>query len=345
MKHLTICEFDCVFNQSRYCYTFSSTLSARSNVSRATLIFMCFAISCVASFSAYSLDFEDSFELGNMSATNAEGFTWRSPVRTEIVNSSHTIWRNHSAVDIAKPVGLNWIPKEGLNSLRFKWTARSTPTVEANFWSEQRFDLGTPHKDIWFRYWLRVPTNFKHGYVGTTNTNNKLFALWMDGYETHGFGPSLIWGFWLPSETPGTDYGSEISFHIKEGGPGGAGGEQQRARFITYPTDQSRWMQVVFHAKASTNNTSHDGVVQMWRRWENETDFTMLHERLHLNIPSPKGGPDGWKAGYLMGWSNPGYEEDTEWLIDSFTVSETCLLELNCVANPKPPNSFRVIDP
>jgi 8-oxo-dGTP pyrophosphatase MutT (NUDIX family) len=35
----------------------------------------------------------------------------------------------------------------------------------------------------------------------------------------------------------------------------------------------------------------------------------------------------GWNKGYLMGWSNPNYGEETEFLVDEFALSTAPLLE------------------
>ena len=87
-------------------------------------------------------------------------------------------------------------------------------------------------------------------------------------------------------------------------------------------------MEMVFHVRAAADRTSKDGIIQMWRRWDKERTFIKLHEILNADIaPSPK-GPNGWKAGYLLGWSNPGYEENTEYLLDDFTLSTESLLNV-----------------
>jgi len=186
--------------------------------------------------------------------------------------------------------------------------------------SEQRFDLGAPHRDIWFRYWLRVPVNYDH--VGANPTNRKFFALWMDGYSAGGDGPTVAWEFW----DNGSNNGSNLAFHFGEGGYTVMGGHKQHTPFISYPADRGRWMQIVLHIKAATNSTSNDGVIQMWRRWENEGSFTKFHDIASANIAAPSGGPNGWKAGYIMGWANAAYSQNTEWLMDDFTISDTPLI-------------------
>ncbi len=254
--------------------------------------------------------FTDSFETGDFSATDGNGFKWRNPNKTDIVNSTN---------------GNNWQAKVGNSSLRFLYPAD-------NFISEQRFELGKSYPEIWIRYWLRVPKNFKHN---TGNTNNKLLAIWMDEYEFKGYGPTVVWQY----RNNGNN-GSNTMFYkmqntgvLNDGNGGRHSGELQTKPFISYPADQGRWMQLVFHVKAGSSSTSSDGVVQMYRRWEGEAAYKKIHE--DLNVPklhAPANGPSGFKFGYLMGWANAPYASTTEWLLDDFTVSDTSLLTSGPIA-------------
>lgn len=304
------------------------------------IIILCFTASFVAAFPAYSFEFEDSFESGNMSATDSDGFAWAANNKTSVVTinapcsspgKSVAVYNNKVICNEAIPTQ-NWQAKDGNYSLRFRYPAG------VNQWAEQRFDLGAPHRDLWIRFWVRVPVNFSHGVTNgyAAGTNNKLFAIWMDDYDTKGDGPTVVWSFWNDGNN-----GSNATFCYSTGNHTAAGRQLQQTHFISYPSDQGRWMQVVFHVKAAINSTSNDGVIQMWRRWDGETNYTKIHELLDANNATPPTGPNGWRHGYLMGWSNPGYANETDWLIDDVTFSDTCLLGINCVANPDAPSSVR----
>jgi len=276
-----------------------------------------FCLSIISLNTSAGILFEDSFESGDLSTTNTEGFSWNGTNRTSIVTSTTRVYANNAPDNTPKsnlsPSG-DWTPKPntGSHSLRFSYPAGVAQ-------SEQRFNLGAPHRDIWFRYWLRIPSNYSH--TGSNPTNRKLFALWMDGYSNKGDGPTVIWEFWDDGNS-----GSRLAFHYSEGGYTGAGRHHQHVPFISYPTDQGRWMQIVLHVRAATSATSNDGIIQMWRRWDNEGSFTKLHDTTTANIPAPHGGPNGWKAGYVMGWANASYSDDTEWLMDDFTISNEPLI-------------------
>lgn len=299
--------------------------------SKSTLFVICVAATAWATTLAHAEEdvlFFDSFESGNMSTTNASGFQWGHVNRTSIVTQSETDGNviiysptGEEVYDIQND-GKDWTAFDGENSLRFRYPAGVN-------WSEQRFDMGDAYPELWISFWLRVPTNFSHG---TENpTNHKLFALWMDGYDTKGDGPTIIWEFWNNGNN-----GSNLAVHYSEGGFTGAGGHLQHTPFISYPTDQGRWMHIVLNIKAATNKTSNDGIIKMWRLWAGETAYSQFHNISDANIAIPEGGPNGWAAGYIMGWSNPTYDNDTEWLLDSFTVSETMLLDGSEPIKPPP---------
>ena len=221
------------------------------------------------------------------------------------------VWHNGPR-DEAGPAGADWTAHHGDHALRFRY-----PAGEA--WSEQRFDLGDAYPEIWIRYWLRVPRNFQHG--AGNPSNHKFFALWMDGYSQHGKGPTIVWNFWRQA-----DGNSRFSFsHSKD--PVGAGHHGLAPDFLVSPRDRGRWMQIVLYAKMSSAPAKNDGEARIWRRWQDEKDFALISETVGRGFHAPEDGPQGWSAGYILGWANAAYAEDTEWLLDAFTVSDQSLLE------------------
>tara|TARA_B100002003_G_scaffold182027_1_gene170201 strand:- start:22810 stop:23724 length:915 start_codon:yes stop_codon:yes gene_type:complete len=265
--------------------------------------------------------FFDSFESSDMSATNQDGFAWGSNNRTSVVTSEAAVYNNGEIYNIPNGT-VDWSPFHGDHSLRFRYAA-------GNPMAEQRFSLGKEHKEIWFRYWVRVPTNYTHG--KQSPSNHKFFALWMDAYEGDGEGSSVFWNFWGDA-----DGGSSITVTYTEGNFSGSRGQAQSTKFIRVPEDRGRWMQVVIHIKASSSVGVSDGSLQLYRRWEQDSNFEKLHDVQNAYLLVPGGGVDGFKQGYLMGWANAPYSEDTEWLIDSFTISTESLL----VADQTPADSY-----
>jgi hypothetical protein len=256
--------------------------------------------------------FFDSFESGDMSASNREGFKWGQNNRTSVVTMApgpKVIW-NNGPKDTPGPEGADWTAYEGKYALRFRYPAGEP-------WAEQRFALGRSYPEIWIRFWLRVPKNFVHG--SKQPSNNKFFALWMDDYSQHGSGPTIVWNFWRQGEGNSTfsfSHSARKAHHA------------YAKDFLVSPRDQGRWMQVVLYAKMSSAPEVCDGEARIWRRWKGEDKFTLISETVGHGFHPPERGPKGWAAGYILGWSNAGYAENTEWLLDAFTVSEKSLLDV-----------------
>ena len=260
--------------------------------------------------------FFDGFESADMSATSRQGFKWGGNNRTSIVTMApgpKVVWSNGRR-DAEGPEGADWTAHEGKHALRFHYPAGQA-------WAEQRFDLGNAYPEVWIRYWLRVPTNFVHG--AGDPSNHKFFALWMDGYSQHGKGPTIVWNFWRQA-----DGNSRFSFSLSNV-PDPRGHHGLADDFIVSPRDQGRWMQIVLCAKMSSSPQASDGEARIWRRWQDEKAFTLVSETAGRAFHAPKEGPQGWAAGYLLGWANAAYARDTEWLLDGFTVSDKSLLKVD----------------
>ncbi|MEQ8456586.1 MAG: hypothetical protein RLO52_22575 [Sandaracinaceae bacterium] len=266
--------------------------------------------------------FSDGFESGDLSATNPEGFRWGGPNRTSVVTQhpSDGPVVLHPTYIVAGDTTSDgtprhWTASEGDNSLRFRFPAGEP-------WSEQRFDLGTPEPELWLRFWLRVPLNYVHGPIPSPGRNQKLLALWMDGYEGDGDGSTV----WLGFHPSGDGSDSTVAFSYSRGGYSGSLGYEQDQPFVASGSDRGRWMQMVLHVRAETSPGASDGVIETWRRWRDEPRFTKLHESFDAAIVIPPGGPAGFRRGYLLGWANGHYAVDTEWLLDQFELSREPLV-------------------
>lgn len=286
----------------------------------AALLLICGAAVPVTSAVADSV-FEDGFESADLSHS-ANGFRWLSPNNTSVVQDDGLQqgrqWENGPASD-------------GSHALRFRFGAGSSM-------SEQRFDLGGVYPEIWISYWIRVPINFRHGSIGTPPgyRNQKWFALWTDKYSGSGQ-PVVVFNFWDERDAWSADGSSGSSYStvsISNATNISSGHREKFPDFIRFPRDQGRWMHVVARYKIASARGAEDGIVQWWRRWEDESAYTQLANRTNLGIGTDT-GPAGFTAGYLLGWANGAYEDETEFLVDDFTVSTTSLLGTEFT----PPNS------
>lgn len=274
--------------------------------------------------------FQDGFESADMSGVsgiNTNGFSWHGNNNTSVITqdpadgpvavyNNKVIYNPHpSTYENGTP--RDWTAFEGAHSLRVRYA----PLRE---WSEQRYDIGTAQKDLWISFMLKVPPTYNH----SPAINNKLFTIWMDGYLQAGEGTTLLLQYW-PDEN-GSYLHWQRSSNSDTVNSGGA-----LPHLIDTPADQGRWMQLVIHVKASSSNATSDGKIGIWRRWDGETSYTNFLDWTGV-VPVPSGGPQGWKAGYLMGWVNQGFAVETEWQIDDFILSDTSLLTADTAA-PNPP--------
>jgi hypothetical protein len=257
----------------------------------------------------------DGFESARLS-TDTNGFRWASTNRTSVVRSDGCVVFNGAVINTCGLEDRQWESRPGSggsHALRFRYASGQPMT-------EQRYSIGSAHPELWASWWLRVPINFRH-LDGPSSDNNKLFMFWMDDYSTRGDGSTV------GMETrPDGSGGARWYVKVSPGRGSVLGGDQGSTPFISYPSDQGRWMKIVVRIKAETSAGAGDGLMQVWRRWEDEGSFTQTHNRTGQPIRLPSGGPNGFTAGYLMGYANSAYGPDTEFLIDDFTLSTTSLL-------------------
>lgn len=239
--------------------------------------------------------FFDSFESGDMSATNEAGFSWGGNNRTSIVTEEAAVYNNREIYNV--PDGSpDWEPFKGEHHLRFRFGP-------GRFMSEQRFKLGRHYRDIWIAYWIRVPTNFKHG-----DANNKFLSVWPESYDRPG---TVTW-----QTRPDENGGAKLVY--QDGGV--TSGETGWVPFISHPDDQGRWMHVVARVKSASGPDTNDGIIQLFRRWDGETIYSKIHEKTNADTWDDSSSEQGISQGYIMGWANDPYDQNTEWFIDEFSI-------------------------
>ncbi len=280
----------------------------------------------------------DGFESGTLdnrpssvsnTSVNLCDFKWLDNNKTSLFRANEdgtaTVVWNNGVVENHVAGGPDWRPMSGNHALRFRYPAGSE-------WTEQRFTMGVQIPDFWCRFWLKVPSNFRHNAA-----NHKFFALWMDNYSQYGDGATLLWEFW-PADSQGN---SEIAIHWNDGlnlsapeGSSAAAGHMGHTPWINVNTDLDRWMEITIHAKVSTQQmpkgaTTNDGQAQLWQRWEDEETPRLIHDYRNANFNVPANGSHiGWETGYLLGWYNGGYAEDTMWVLDDFQLYDQPLIEI-----------------
>ncbi len=254
-----------------------------------------------------------------MSTTNPDGFSWGHNNRTSIVTMNPkcgglqpgdpTAIYNNGVICNGPIAGKNWQAYRGDNSLRFRYPAGEP-------WAEQRFDMGDAYPELWVKFVLRVPLNYKHD-SSIGQKNRKLFVVYPGHYTDSG---TIYWEFWGDSNNSS----SKIQI-IYSNENGHSTGIANGIPFLVLPDDIGKWVALVFHMKAQSSETTSDGMVELWVQKEGSPIEKVAHyDGIPIGFPSD--GPFGWDGGYIMGWANGNYDEETEWLMDDIVFSTTPLL-------------------
>jgi len=258
----------------------------------------------------------EGFESGDLTASTASintvNFAWTDANRTSILRQVGSSAFRDFPVDFAQEYvdGRDVTAKTGTRSLGIEYAAG----VEM---AEQRFSYNA-QPELWLRYWIRVPENYSHGTGGGDDTS-KFLSLWNTTYQAGVGGGATVW---LSMFGDGSS-GSTLGFTHMDGDTGNDIAYAGVTQFITVPADRGRWMQMVFRVKTETSLGAADGIIQTYRRWDGEANFTQLHSKTNATLNEQTGG---FQAGYLMGWANSPYQADTWFLIDDFEMSTESLL-------------------
>lgn len=268
----------------------------------------------------------DSFESRDMSTSNEIGFWWADTKKSSVVNATTRVY-DTELVNEPAPEDSQWEAKTGDHALLLRY-------LPGESWFEQHFRMTEPQPEIWMSYWLRVPTNYAHPTVDSASDNQKLFRLWMDGYGKKGEGTTVGMSF-----RGNGNGGSNFFAKINSGDYSHSSPDKGSVPFISVPGDRGKWMHLVVHVKSESVADANDGLMEVWRRWEGDSDYTKTHEFFGqpIKISSTK---KGFAAGYLMGWANAPYPVTTDFLIDDFELATSPLFSDSI--GPNPPSEIAV---
>lgn len=250
--------------------------------------------------------FSEDFEEGQRTGNEYFGFT----------SSSRNVYVVEDPV-----TGATTIPHRGQYSLGFSHRAKP-PGKDST--AQQDYQLGERQNEIWYRYFFRVPENFFHRQE-ESSSNNKWLVAYTDDYERSGV--TVVLEYW-----PDGNGGSRIAYRwVRDSG---FSSHQGHAQFIRIPEDRGTWIEFVFHVRLASAAARNDGVIQTWIRREGESDYIPLHDRTDAPLYS-SAQTGGFAQGYMMGWSNSGFAEETTFYVDDLEFSSSSLL-----VEPKPPGNL-----
>ena len=160
--------------------------------------------------------------------------------------------------------------------------------------------------------------------------NNKLLAVWCDDYSRHGLGPTIVWqtDHWKDGTqdvilTVGYSTGNRtVTGPVVDGG------------LLLTPADRGKFIDLIFHGKFSTSPGANDGIIRSWVRKKNQPAYIAFHNITDARLDKPSAVPASeqfWKRGYLMGWSNSGFDQET-----TFHLSQIEYYQSRPAALPSP---------
>ena len=225
--------------------------------------------------------FSDGFETGDRSHTE-NGFKWYGGGGRVYVSSDN--------------------PRTGDYSLEFVFGPNPPGGQD---WSEIRFDMGAIREEFWMEYYLYVPENYEHRRDNTYH--NKFLALWGSRGYDEGNQLFLFINTW-PARDAGWISGAYVAAWADD--------DQVSAYndLFNFIGDAHRgtWIRVRYHVRPATTATAKDGIVEMWR---DDTQLMSYH-----SVPFFHPVENGFRNGYLMGWSSSGFTEETHLFIDDFML-------------------------
>lgn len=152
--------------------------------------------------------------------------------------------------------------------------------------------------------------------VSFHSANNKLLALWCNGYSGSGTSPTVVWEL-----LPDGFGGSTLYYHytVDGGGTGQSGpaSTSPEANFISI-SDAGKWLDFIVHIKMATTSSGTNGIIEGWKRVEGASTYTKLWTQTDAFIGERAGGGQ-FRRGYVHGWANSGYKELTQ-IYDSLIV-------------------------
>lgn len=233
--------------------------------------------------------FSDGFETGNYGRSN--GFVWAAPTRVTV--SDDRAYTGKYAL-----------------KFRFPGSLRGNDAF-----SEQRFDFGRYTKSIWIEYMLYVPQNFRHR--NDLPNNNKFIVLWKDAYGSQSGEWQISWEYRRLNDT--ASLGELMSsrwdeLEVTGGGPWPSPRPPRQVELIggRGALRIGQWNRVRFMAKAASSRTAEDGESRLW---VNET-LVLKYTTGRFFGADPVKGDATLRRGYLLGWANSGFDEETVFFLD-----------------------------
>lgn len=183
----------------------------------------------------------------------------------------------------------------GNYALKFRYSAAA---VGKDSFSEQRFDLGRDLTKLWVEYYLYVPANFEMR--SGSSANNKFFSIFATKYSKVGDVQVVA-----EYERSGPDTSTVRMLSMS--GKANVAAKKHATPLAT--SMRGKWLRIRLQFETSTGAGRNDGVIKLWR------DDTLIYSHEQMDIWFA-GGRNYWRNGYLLGWANTGFTQETSFFVD-----------------------------
>jgi len=200
-----------------------------------------------------------------------------------------------------------------------RFTFEGSSDLSRDAMSELRFDLGKIYQEVWIQYYLYVPSNYYHRDASGSD-NNKMLRIWGQNYSD---GEKVGLSTW-PESSGASRVMADWSLRGQSIGQKG----DRYSSFIS-SSDRGKWMKIRVQVSAA-RSTGDYGTIRVWKNDELVINNYQTVDNYH------SGEPHGYRYGYLLGWSNSGFNETTLMYIDGVTFA-TSVNDLDGGADVKAP--------
>jgi len=218
-------------------------------------------------------------------------------------------WMNGTNTDIVKD------PLSSTDNDVLSFFFGGDPDLTDDAMAEQRFKLGAVYKTLWIKYRLFIPLNYYHRDAISSDNAKGYVMLWSGPYQGQN---NQVATSWWPLEDGSTymgtkwkDNGKPYSQHFFTDSRG-----VSRPKAIDLENDLGKWQDFVIGFRIADIGQSN-GAIQVWK------NGALMHSHIDIANWGADESLNGIESGYLLGWANAGFNEDTTLLIDDFMVGET----------------------
>jgi len=205
--------------------------------------------------------------------------------------------------------------RTGTKSLKFQYPATSSGSDST---SEQRFSLGSARNDVYIRYYIKFPSNYT--IRNEEPGNNKFIEIW--GEEPNYGTDTQLAG----SEAWATTSG------VMQLGPTAYMNSAKALSYVAGSSYNHIWWHGVLNSWTLTSNDLNKWLCFEWH-FKKDTGtgngslefFVDGNKKWGSTSLSFAGAPTAsyFKTGYLMGWSNSGFNQNTAIYIDDVVISDS----------------------